>query len=98
MNVAHHFRDVAEWTVLGGEPEYPGHRPSATITHIRVRDFGPAIVEIAGDRVERRVWWTEPRDAVKPGDFLGGRRVTEIGGEGRDLSGGVLYRTVYTEQ
>ena len=97
MTPHRHFRDTAEWQRPGGEPEYPGHVPEGPRETIPVRDVGSTFVEIGGDTVQRRVWWTLPEHAVAVGDRLDGSRVSEIAGEVKDVAGNTLWRVVYGE-
>lgn len=97
MITTRHFRDTARWLRPGGEPEYPGHIPEGQEETIPVRDVGASIVQIGGDNVHRRVWWTLSEHEVLPGHRLDGKRVTELAGEAKDLQGNILYRVVYGE-
>ena len=97
MITTRHFRDTAEWFVPSREPEYPGEVvPGETIT-IPVRDAGASIVQIGGDNVHRRIWWTLPDHEVVPGHRLNGKAITELAGEAKDLAGNILHRVVYGE-
>ena len=97
MTALRYFRDTAEWSVPGGEPEYPGHVPEGPKQTIPVRDAGASVVEIGGDRLHRRVWWTLPEHAVAVGHSLDGHRVTELAAEVKDLAGNLEYRVWYGE-
>lgn len=97
MNPHRYFRDRIMWLRPGGEPEYPGHIPPGESEEIPVRDVGASVVQIGGDNLHRRVWWTYPEHAVQPGHHLDGHRVTELAGEAKDAAGNVLYRVLYGE-
>lgn len=95
MSVYDLFRDTVPWQQVAGEPEYPGQAPTGPTEAIRVHDAGASIVQIAGDRVHRRIWWTLPEHAVAVGHTLDGHPVTELAGEVKDRAGNVRYRVWY---
>jgi hypothetical protein len=95
MTALRYFRDTALWTQPGGEPEYPGHVPDGPRETIPVRDAGSTMVEIGGDTVQRKVYWTLPEHAVAVGHTLDGHRVTELAGEVKDLAGTLSHRVWY---
>ena len=90
------YRDQVEWAASAGDSTYPGIPNLGEPTTIRVRDLGPQRVRIVDDVLDRRLYWVEPSDEVKPGDTLGGARVDQVR-EAKDAAGNVLYRIAYVE-